>query len=311
MNEERQGPIEEQSEERERPAPVVVVENPEELVARDDEAIIAMMTGQAIEDYVYTFRQGGRVVEGLTLAGINEAANRLGGIQVEEIRYEETETSWIAIVKATDTYTGSSRYGAYEQPKKVNGREDPYAFTKAIHKAQRNAIKQLLPANVVREVIDFYLHRGRRPSSAPAASEPEPAEPKQDKITNHQKAAFSAATKLRERLERRGIGQEDFWNYVRRRFNVQSRNDMREDQWAQLAAELRAADDSPEVFEQLVTRIQRVLAPAREASPREEELRAEAEPEPAEPGTRRSPERPSRRPEVGRRQTSSAKDSLF
>ncbi len=49
----------------------------------DDLSIVEMMTGQAIQDYVYAFKQGGRVVDGLTLAGINEAANRWCGIQVK------------------------------------------------------------------------------------------------------------------------------------------------------------------------------------------------------------------------------------
>ena len=125
----------------------------------DDQAIIELMTGQTIQDYVYSFKQGGRTVEGLTLAGINEAANRRGGIQIEEIDYEDREHSWIATAKAVDTITGSSRYGAYEQPKMAGGRPDPFAFTKAIHKAQRNAIKQLIPVPVIREVLNFYLNR--------------------------------------------------------------------------------------------------------------------------------------------------------
>ena len=125
----------------------------------DDQAIVELMTGQTIQDYVYSFKQGGRTVEGLTLAGINEAANRRGGIQVEEVKYEERENSWIATAKAVDTITGSSRYGAYEQLKMSGGRPDPFAFTKAIHKAQRNAIKQLIPVPVIREVLNFYLHR--------------------------------------------------------------------------------------------------------------------------------------------------------
>ena len=125
----------------------------------DDQAIIELMTGQTIQDYVYSFKQGGRTVEGLTLAGINEAANRRGGIQIEEVKYEEREHSWIATAKAVDTITGSSRYGAYEQPKMAGSRPDPFAFTKAIHKAQRNAIKQLIPVPVIREVLNFYLHR--------------------------------------------------------------------------------------------------------------------------------------------------------
>ena len=146
---------------------LVPVADYEVLDQVDDQAIVEMMTGQSIQDYVYSFKQGGKTVEGLTLAGINEAANRRGGIQVDDVQYEEREHSWLATAKATDTVTGSSRYGAYEQPKRMGNREDPHAFTKAIHKAQRNAVKQLLPVTVIKEVLNFYLHRqaGRRNGS--------------------------------------------------------------------------------------------------------------------------------------------------
>ena len=96
----------------------------------DDQSIVEMMTGQAIQDYVYSFNQGGKVVEGLTLAGINEAANRRGGIQVKEVNYKETDHSWIATAEAIDTITGNSRFGAYEQPKINGSRVDPFAFPK-------------------------------------------------------------------------------------------------------------------------------------------------------------------------------------
>lgn len=228
----------------------------------DDRAIVEMMTGQAIEDYVYSFKQGGRTVEGLTLAGINEAANRRGGIQIDSVDYEEREHSWLAIAKATDTVTGSSRYGAYEQAKATGNRSDPHAFTKAIHKAQRNAIKQLLPVHVIKEVLNYYLNR----QSAPAGPQTESnSSPQQDKISGAQKAAFAISSKLEGRLEKQGIARSDFWSYVRRRYGVESRNDMTEQQWTQLSAELKAAENSKKVFNQLLTRI-RQLEAAVEAS---------------------------------------------
>ena len=228
----------------------------------DDRAIVEMMTGQAIEDYVYSFKQGGRKVEGLTLAGINEAANRRGGIQIDSVDYEEREHSWLAMAKATDTVTGSSRYGAYEQAKAIGNRSDPHAFTKAIHKAQRNAIKQLLPVHVIKEVLNYYLNR----QSAPAKPETElNTSSQQDKISGAQKAAFALSAKLEGRLEKRGIARSDFWSYVRRRYAVESRNDMTEQQWTQLSAELKAAETSQKLFNQLLTRI-RQLEAAVEAS---------------------------------------------
>ena len=228
----------------------------------DDQAIVELMTGQTIQDYVYSFKQGGRVVEGLTLAGINEAANRRGGIQVEEMKYEELENSWIATVKAVDTITGSSRWGAYEQPKMNGSRPDPFAFTKAVHKAQRNAVKQLLPVPVIREVLNFYLKR--KVGSGNAQQQPQPQQTG-DNITNAQKAAFAIANKLSEPLEKASISKADLWNYIKRKYSVESRNDMSEQQWTQLAAELKAAETNPKLFEELCNRIKQLTAASEES----------------------------------------------
>lgn len=296
------------SEEEPETEGILVVESPEQLNAADDEAIIAMMTGQAIQEYVYSFRQGGKTVEGLTLAGINEAANRRGGIQVSEVTYEEREHSWLAIVKATDTFTNSSRYGAYEQPKRSGGREDPFAFTKAIHKAQRNAVKQLLPTPVIKEILNFYLRRGKA-AEIPVTGEP--AE-KTEEITNQQKAAFSLAQRLREPLEKRGITQNDLWNYVRRRFHVESRNEMLEEHWTQLAAELRAASEDATLFDDFVKRIGQVLHAARaaEVPPEPEELPVELTSKPKE--SKKTVKRPSpARPAKQARSNGDAHGKLF
>ena len=228
----------------------------------DDQAIIELMTGQTIQDYVYSFKQGGRTVEGLTLAGINEAANRRGGIQIEEVNYEEREHSWIATAKAVDTITGSSRFGAYEQPKMGGGRPDPFAFTKAIHKAQRNAIKQLIPVPVIREVLNFYLHRKTNTgNAAPQQQERQGG----GNIANAQKAAFAIASNLAEPLEKKGVTKADLWDYIKRRYSVESRNDMSEMQWTQLSAELKAAETAPKLLDELCERIKQLTAATHES----------------------------------------------
>ena len=236
---------------------LVPVPEYEVLEKVDDQAIIQMMTGQAIKDYVYSFKQGGKVVEGLTLAGINEAANRRGGIEVDSIEYTEREQSWLAVVKATDSFTGSSRYGACEQPKNAGSRPDPFAFTKAIHKAQRNAIKQLLPVPVIKEVLNYYLH-GKSSGSTYEVLESNASQ--NDNVTNAQKAAFSVASKLKPRFDQHAISQNDFWNYVKRCYGVETRNDMTEMHWTQLSAELTAADRTPELFNEMLDRIKKLEA---------------------------------------------------
>ena len=72
---------------------------------------------------------------------------QIGNTHVD-VTYEECNSSWIATAKATDTITGLSRYGAYEQAKVVNGFFDPSAATKAMHKAKRNAIRMLMRAQI-------------------------------------------------------------------------------------------------------------------------------------------------------------------
>ena len=251
------------AEEKEKKEEMVPVTAEYEVVDQvDDQAIIELMTGQTIQDYVYSFKQGGRTVEGLTLAGINEAANRRGGIQVEEVKYEEMENSWIATAKAVDTITGSSRYGAYEQPKMTGGRQDPFAFTKAVHKAQRNAIKQLIPVPVIREVLNFYLHR-KAGSGSSARQQQIPQSG--GNIAQAQKAAFAIANKLEEPLGKNGITKADLWTYIKRKYSVESRNDMSEMQWTQLSAELKAAETSPQLLTDLCERIKQLTAASQES----------------------------------------------
>ena len=259
----------------------------------DDQAIIELMTGQTIQDYVYSFKQGGRTVEGLTLAGINEAANRRGGIQIEEVDYEEREHSWIATAKAVDTITGSSRYGAYEQPKMTGSRPDPFAFTKAIHKAQRNAIKQLIPVPVIREVLNFYLNRKTEGGGAAQQQLPQQGS---GNIANAQKAAFAIANNLAGPLEEKGVSKADLWNYIKRRYSVESRNDMSEMQWTQLSAELKAAETAPKLLDELCERIKQLTAAAEESEV----------PEPEEPATQEAA--PSG---DGQAETAQAQDSPF
>ena len=145
----------------------------------------------------------------------------------------------------------------------MNGnRPDPFAFTKAIHKAQRNAIKQLIPMPVIREVLNFYL-RGKAGSDNSRAQLP----PQQGggNIAQAQKAAFAIANNLAEPLEKRGITKENLWNYIKRKYSVESRNDMSEMQWTQLSAELKAAETTPQLLNDLCERIKQLTAAATES----------------------------------------------
>ena len=113
----------------------------------------------------------------------------------------------------------SERWGAYEQSKNLpNGNNDPDAFTKAIHKAQRNAIRQLLPMSVIKQVLNFYLH-GIKPDTSMPAEPP----PKDDTLM---KRCFAIVKKLELKLLDNNISTENFWDWVRMRYQVESRSEM-------------------------------------------------------------------------------------
>jgi len=227
----------------------------------DDEAILAEIMGKSVDvsDYVYSFEQGGKAVEGLSIIGVNEAANRIGNIKVESMLVDERPHSWLALVKAINTSTKKVCYGAFEQPKRFRGsKNDPFAFTKAVHKAQRNAIRGHLPPWLVNEMINAYRRqRGMEPLPPDKEDDEdeEETETKKHKITTAQKSAFAQANRLNKRMLRAGITQEDFWATIKKRFKVESRNDITEAEWTLLAAELSAADKDRAIFTEFVKRV--------------------------------------------------------
>ena len=212
-----------------------------------------------ISDYVYSFQQGGKLVEGLSLIGVNEAANRKGSIRVKDMLFDDRPHSWLAYVTAIDTSTNKVHYGAFEQPKRTkSGKIDTFAFTKAVHKAQRNAIRQHLPAHLVREIINLY--RRQKGISQLSQDENDEDEPPKHKITNAQKSAFAQANRLKKALLQVGITQDDLWNSIKKRFNVESRNDITEAECTLLAAELNAAESNRAIFNEFVKKIKQAFA---------------------------------------------------
>ena len=115
---------------------------------------------------------------------------------------------------------------------------------------------------VIREVLNFYL-RGKAGSGNSRAQLP----PQQGggNIAQAQKAAFAIANNLAEPLEKKGITKEDLWNYIKRKYSVESRSDMSEMQWTQLSAELKAAETTPQLLNDLCERIQQLTTAAQES----------------------------------------------
>lgn len=129
---------------------------------RDEEQIVASLEGKYLDEFVYSFQQGGKVVEGLSWVGIQEAARAYGGVQcpIEKMKVEETEKDIIVYIEAIDVQTNSSAIGVSSQSRMMRTfkgvMEDAFARQKAVAKAQRNAKKQLLPQALLRQWIEKH-----------------------------------------------------------------------------------------------------------------------------------------------------------
>jgi len=147
---------------------------------KDEEQILAELKGHYLEEFVYSFEHAGRRVIGLSWAGVKECAYRMGGIDVVDCRVEDKGDYWLVLAKAVDRTTGSGRYGISTQPKKMNlkdgsEQEDLFSLPKALSKAQRNAIRGLIPEQYIKTFLDHYLQEKRIIEAKPIT--PKPVEP--------------------------------------------------------------------------------------------------------------------------------------
>ena len=135
------------------------------LDQRDEAQILAEIKGQIIDEMFYSFSMDGREVTGISWVGTKEIARQYGGIDMNFVRCEDTPISYIAIVKATDTRRGTSLLGTALQNKMMSTRagevEDRFAFTKAVSKAQRNAIRAIIPEKYLLEMYKLFKEGGK------------------------------------------------------------------------------------------------------------------------------------------------------
>jgi len=134
---------------------------------RDEEQILAELQGVYLEKFVYSFKQGGQEIVGISWAGIKEIAYRIGEIETSIEKYEETDESYVFIVKATNKGVGS-RLGVSNQPKNyANGKPDTFALQKALSKAQRNAIRGVIPEATIEQYLKTFMQQSRHVDAKP------------------------------------------------------------------------------------------------------------------------------------------------
>ena len=139
----------------------------EDIDRRDETQIMRHMSGELVTEYVYKFKDGrGAVQKGLSWAGTRELAQLLGSIEVEDgpqidlIDDGDGKGPYYRVIcRATDKKRDVTVLGGVheyvQKPRKGGGTyENQHAFAVALSKAQRNAIKNLVPVSIVYTLIE-------------------------------------------------------------------------------------------------------------------------------------------------------------
>jgi len=145
-----------------------------ELEKRDEAQILEELQGNILREMFYETRDKKTIVSWI---GIKEIARNYGGIDVNLVEKSDLGDQWFVCVKAADKRNGYSMLGASTQAKMMDihnldeagkwlkdeggkytfhKEPDPFVLQKAFSKAQRNAIRALIPETYFAQMIDTW-----------------------------------------------------------------------------------------------------------------------------------------------------------
>jgi len=153
---------------------------------RDDTQLMKQLTGEASDEWFYSFKIQGLLVEGVSIIGAMEFARLraeqgfpirfpIHNIEAREVeRNGERGVECVAI--ARDHRTGAEGVGLAFYPYALRKRDgssvdDRFADRKALSVAKRNAILDLVPEAMVRQMLKSWKAKGRN-GNAPESREP-------------------------------------------------------------------------------------------------------------------------------------------
>ena len=125
-------------------------------------------------EYLYEFSQGGKTVVDLNAHGIRHLAMMLH-VSIEETEVSETSDgkAWLVKARATNVRFGTSYESAVVQAKfyrpkrgETEPRADHQALEKALTRAQRNAMRGLIPTDMIKRLILKAVEEGKAKQSA-------------------------------------------------------------------------------------------------------------------------------------------------
>ena len=218
-----------------------------------------------VEDYVYSYKQGSRIVTGLTARAIEHICLESNPkISISEYNIEDTGESFFATATAKAVYmhpmvseekadgvtVTTAGYeevvtapGAADTSKIAFGKPDPHAAQKALTKACRNARRQLISqAKQLKAKEELLKLQG---GEATDVTQPVNRQHKQQTqpvgdsdLDNARKAMFAKYNERKPDLEELGITDEIFRDGLYKNYGVKSRKDMTAGQYANARAAL-------------------------------------------------------------------------
>jgi len=130
---------------------------------KDEDQILTEMKGNVMQEFVYSFKQNNRDITGLSYAGVKQIALEMGNIHVNEPQLSEMNGSYICKVKAVDVARNLEMWGVSCQAKQMKTRygnqTDDFAVQKAVSKAERNALRKLMPEKLIVEMIKEWKQK--------------------------------------------------------------------------------------------------------------------------------------------------------
>ena len=146
----------------------------------------------AKNEYYYSFKQGNKVIQGLT-ASAYAHISLLEGVSIEDMKVKGLKTGYEADAIAIKLDTGQRAYGTGFAPYKDHREQlDVFAKQKAMTRAARNARKQLLPFESIVTAIEGL---SALPNTLPPASKQQQLPPSQqtaeDEKTTKSKQMFA------------------------------------------------------------------------------------------------------------------------
>ena len=227
-----------------------------------------------IDALVYSFKQGGREVTGLTARAIEELCLcNDPKVSIVASNVERTEDEVIATATAGMTYHHPKKTttqpdgtvietegyeevvtadGIRAEPTVVSGRKDPYVEMKALTKAMRAARRQLISQEKqIQAKQNLLALQGGKPVNVGQQKFPQNVQqqPPQTQKTEERvytptetalRRAFAIFSERQDEILKLGVKDFDtFWLAVKKVADVESRNDMTKGQWDELAEALK------------------------------------------------------------------------